>query len=356
MMLTRRWDKTRMPSRHVTAGPGRAPHRSYHYAMGLTEDEINQPFIGVATCWNEAAPCNIALSRQAQSVKKGVSETGGTPREFTTITVTDGIAMGHQGMKSSLVSRDLIADSVELTVRGHCYDALVGLAGCDKSLPGMTMAMLRLDEYALSAIAVPGRVRGPLPRRAMRTWSSSGMNCGQSPCWPGVRMLVTGRHRRSAARWILVLRPPRDRPSASRRARPGGFLSFRDAPCDQFGGQFVPGSGRVLVRADHGGIGAEGPVRAFGLVAPGPEPSGSSARSRPVTSGDAGYRRSSSARTPRAGHATGSRSGSGTRSRSPHAGDRTTGAPPRIGGHHRQQPLPFLIGQVMTIQPIIHPP
>ncbi len=159
-MLTRRWDKSRMPSRHVTVGPGRAPHRSYYYAMGLTEDEIDQPFVGVATCWNEAAPCNIALSRQAQSVKKGVSEAGGTPREFTTITVTDGIAMGHQGMKSSLVSRDLIADSVELTMRGHCYDALVGLAGCDKSLPGMMMAMLRLNVpsvFMYGGSILPGR-------------------------------------------------------------------------------------------------------------------------------------------------------------------------------------------------------
>jgi dihydroxy-acid dehydratase len=131
--------------------------------MGLTEDEINQPFVGVATCWNEAAPCNIALSRQAQSVKKGVSEAGGTPREFTTITVTDGIAMGHQGMKSSLVSRDLIADSVELTVRGHCYDALVGLAGCDKSLPGMMMAMLRLNipsVFMYGGSILPGKFKG----------------------------------------------------------------------------------------------------------------------------------------------------------------------------------------------------
>jgi dihydroxy-acid dehydratase len=162
-MLTRRWDKSRMPSRHVTVGPSRAPHRSYYYAMGLTEDEIDQPFVGVATCWNEAAPCNIALSRQAQSVKKGVSEHGGTPREFTTITVTDGIAMGHQGMKSSLVSRDLIADSVELTVRGHCYDALVGLAGCDKSLPGMMMAMLRLNVpsvFMYGGSILPGKFKG----------------------------------------------------------------------------------------------------------------------------------------------------------------------------------------------------
>jgi dihydroxy-acid dehydratase len=131
--------------------------------MGLTEAEIDQPFVGVATCWNEAAPCNIALSRQAQSVKKGVSETGGTPREFTTITVTDGIAMGHQGMKSSLVSRDLIADSVELTMRGHCYDALVGLAGCDKSLPGMMMAMLRLNVpsvFMYGGSILPGKFKG----------------------------------------------------------------------------------------------------------------------------------------------------------------------------------------------------
>jgi dihydroxy-acid dehydratase len=162
-MLTKRWDKSRLPSRHVTVGPDRAPHRSYYYAMGLTEDEINQPFVGVATCWNEAAPCNIALSRQAQSVKRGVQEAGGTPREFTTITVTDGIAMGHQGMKSSLVSRDCIADSVELTVRGHAYDALVGLAGCDKSLPGMMMAMLRLNVPAVfmyGGSILPGQHRG----------------------------------------------------------------------------------------------------------------------------------------------------------------------------------------------------
>ncbi len=162
-MLTKRWDKSRLPSRHVTEGPGRAPHRSYYYAMGLTEDEINQPFVGVATCWNEAAPCNIALSRQAQSVKRGVAEAGATPREFTTITVTDGIAMGHQGMKSSLVSREVIADSVELTVRGHCYDALVGLAGCDKSLPGMMMAMLRLNVpsvFMYGGSILPGRYKG----------------------------------------------------------------------------------------------------------------------------------------------------------------------------------------------------
>src|SRR6202035_2392495 len=134
-------DKSRLPSRHVTVGPERAPHRAFLYSMGLSEEQINQPLVGVATTWNEAAPCNIALARQAQAAKKGVAAARGTPREFTTITVTDGIAMGHAGMKSSLISREIIADSVELTMRGHCYDALVGLAGCDKSLPGMMMAM-----------------------------------------------------------------------------------------------------------------------------------------------------------------------------------------------------------------------
>ena len=160
---TRSIPKKRLPSRHVTEGPARAPHRSYLYAMGLTEKEIHQPLVGVATCWNEAAPCNIALSRQAQAAKKGVSEAGGTPREFATITVTDGIAMGHEGMKSSLVSRDLIADSVELTMRGHCYDALVGLAGCDKSLPGMMMSMIRLNVpsvFVYGGTILPGRFQG----------------------------------------------------------------------------------------------------------------------------------------------------------------------------------------------------
>src|SRR5437660_9578344 len=138
-------DKAHLPSRHVTEGPERAPHRSFFYAMGVTEAQLAQPLVGVVTTWNEAAPCNIALSRQAQAAKKGVSAASGTPREFTTITVTDGIAMGHAGMKASLISREVIADSVELTMRGHCYDARAGLAGCDKSLPGMMMAMVRLN-------------------------------------------------------------------------------------------------------------------------------------------------------------------------------------------------------------------
>ena len=156
-------DKARLPSRHVTVGPERAPHRAFLYSMGLTDAQIAQPLVGVATTWNEAAPCNIALARQAQVAKKGVAAAGGTPREFTTITVTDGIAMGHAGMKSSLVSREVIADSVELTMRGHCYDALVGLAGCDKSLPGLMMAIVRLNVPAVfmyGGSILPGRFKG----------------------------------------------------------------------------------------------------------------------------------------------------------------------------------------------------
>ena len=157
------FNKHKLPSRHVTEGPARAPHRSYYYAMGMTEEEIHQPLVGVATCWNEAAPCNISLNRQAQSVKGGVKKAMGTPREFTSITVTDGIAMGHEGMRSSLASRDAIADTVELTMRGHCYDAIVGLAGCDKSLPGMMMAMVRLNTpsvFIYGGSILPGRYQG----------------------------------------------------------------------------------------------------------------------------------------------------------------------------------------------------
>ena len=158
-----RIDKAKLPSRHTTIGPERAPHRSFLYAMGLSEEAIAQPFVGVVSTWNEAAPCNITLSRQAQAAKRGVIAGGGTPREFTTITVTDGIAMGHSGMKASLVSREVIADSVELTVRGHCYDALVGIAGCDKALPGLMMAMLRLNVpsvFLYGGSILPGRFRG----------------------------------------------------------------------------------------------------------------------------------------------------------------------------------------------------
>ena len=158
-----KFDKSKLPSRHVSVGVKSAPHRSMYHAMGLKNEDIEKPFVGVATTWNEAAPCNITLSRQAQSAKKGVKLAGGTPREFTTITVTDGIAMGHAGMKSSLISREIIADSVELTMRGHCYDALVGLAGCDKSLPGLMMVMLRLNVpsvFIYGGSILPGKFKG----------------------------------------------------------------------------------------------------------------------------------------------------------------------------------------------------
>ena len=158
-----KFNKKKLPSRHTSLGPDKAPQRSFYYAMNLTEKEVAKPFVGVVTTWNEAAPCNIALMRQAQSVKKGVKTSGGTPREFCTITVTDGIAMGHEGMKSSLISRDVIADSTELTVRGHCYDALVGVAGCDKSLPGLMMAMVRLNVpsvFIYGGSILPGRFNG----------------------------------------------------------------------------------------------------------------------------------------------------------------------------------------------------
>ncbi len=156
-------NKKKLPSRHTSLGPDRAPHRSFYYAMGETEQDVAKPFVGVVSTWNEAAPCNTALMRQAQSVKKGVKQFGGTPREFCTITVTDGIAMGHEGMKSSLISREIIADSAELTVRGHCYDALVGIAGCDKSLPGLMMSMLRLNVpsvFIYGGSILPGRYKG----------------------------------------------------------------------------------------------------------------------------------------------------------------------------------------------------
>jgi len=165
-----KFDKSKLPSRYVTNSHGCEGRKTmlYNiktdlYPQGLTDEDLSSPFVGVVSAWNEAAPCNIALQRQAQPAKKGVKDAGGTPREFTTITVTDGIANGHQGMKSSLVSREVIADSIEVTVRGHCYDALVGIAGCDKSLPGMMMAMCRLNVpsvFMYGGSILPGRFKG----------------------------------------------------------------------------------------------------------------------------------------------------------------------------------------------------
>ncbi len=233
-MDARVFDKKKLPSRHVTEGPERAPHRSYLYAMGLTREQIHQPFVGVASCWNEAAPCNISLMRQAQAVKKGVAAAGGTPREFCTITVTDGIAMGHQGMKSSLVSRDVIADSVELTMRGHCYDALVGLAGCDKSLPGMMMAMLRLNVpsiFIYGGSILPGTFHGK-PVTVQDLFEAVGkfpsaifrqrISTNSKP-WPVLRRAPAARNsppirwRRSPRRsaWPCPIRPAPRRPTKS---------------------------------------------------------------------------------------------------------------------------------------------
>ena len=161
--MTRTFDKSRLPSRHVSVGPERSPHRSYYYAMGISEEDIARPFVALASAGNNSAPCNTTLDAQADAAQAGVIAGGGMPRRFNTITVTDGIAMGHQGMKSSLVSREVIADSVEISVRGHCYDALVGFAGCDKSLPGMMMAMLRLNIpsiFVYGGSILPGSYHG----------------------------------------------------------------------------------------------------------------------------------------------------------------------------------------------------
>ena len=132
-------------SRNVVEGTARSPHRAMYKAMGLNDSDLSKQFIGVCHTGNEATPCNIHLPQLALEAKRGVSDTGATPREFSTIAVSDGIAMGHEGMKSSLISREIIADSIEVMVRAHQYDALVGIAGCDKSLPGTMMAMARLN-------------------------------------------------------------------------------------------------------------------------------------------------------------------------------------------------------------------
>ena len=145
------------------AGYHRAPARAYLRAMGLTDDDISRPIVGVASAWNEATPCNVHLMRLAGWAKEGVKAAGGTPREFATIAVTDGIAMGYEGMKASLVSREVIADSVELMMMAHGYDALVAIAGCDKSLPGMLMAMARLNVpsvFLYGGTIKPGQYRG----------------------------------------------------------------------------------------------------------------------------------------------------------------------------------------------------
>ncbi|MCS6767762.1 MAG: dihydroxy-acid dehydratase [Candidatus Nitrosocaldus sp.] len=146
-------------SRKTVEGPERAPHRAMYKAMGLTDEEIARPFVGVSHSGNEATPCNIHLGRLAEYAKAGVRDANGTARIFATIAVSDGIAMGHEGMKASLISREVIADSIELMVHAHQYDALVCIAGCDKSLPGSMMAMARLNipsAFVYGGTMVPG--------------------------------------------------------------------------------------------------------------------------------------------------------------------------------------------------------
>jgi len=155
--------KMEISSRNVVEGTARSPHRAMYKAMGLTDDDLSKPFVGVCHTGNEATPCNIHLPGLAQKAKDGVKDAGATPREFSTIAVSDGIAMGHEGMKSSLVSREVIADSIELMVRAHQYDALVGIAGCDKSLPGTMMAMARLNipsVFVYGGTIMPGMLDG----------------------------------------------------------------------------------------------------------------------------------------------------------------------------------------------------
>src|ERR671926_1278690 len=134
-----------LPSRTVVEGPSRAPHRAMFKAMGLKNTDLERPIVGASSTCNEATPCNLHLGKLAQMAKEGIKDAGCTPREFTTIAVSDAIAMGHEGMKASLVSREVIADSIEIMVRAHQYDAVVGISGCDKSLPGTLMAMGRLN-------------------------------------------------------------------------------------------------------------------------------------------------------------------------------------------------------------------
>ncbi len=153
----------KISSRNVVEGPSRAPHRAMYKAMGLTDNDLGKPFIGISHTGNEATPCNIHLGRLAQRAKDGVKDAGGTPREFATIAVSDGIAMGHEGMKASLVSREIIADSIEIMIRAHQYDGLVGIAGCDKSLPGTMMAMARLNipsVFVYGGTIMPGIYEG----------------------------------------------------------------------------------------------------------------------------------------------------------------------------------------------------
>src|SRR5256886_8631893 len=150
-------------SRIITEGPERAGARAMLKAIGFTDDDLARPIIGVANTWIETMPCNYHLRRLAVKVKEGIRAAGGTPMEFNTIAISDGVTMGTEGMKASLVSREVIADSIELAGRGYCFDGVVALSGCDKTIPGTVMALARLDRPSLMIYGgsiMPGQYKG----------------------------------------------------------------------------------------------------------------------------------------------------------------------------------------------------
>ena len=153
---------TRRRSRQVVEGPDRAAARSYLYSIGLSDEDLQKPIVGVANTWIGTMPCNFHLRRLSAKVMEGIRAAGGTPLEYNTIAISDGITMGTEGMKTSLVSREVIADSIELVARGHLFDAVVTLSGCDKTIPGTVMALARLDVPSLMIYGgsiAPGRFR-----------------------------------------------------------------------------------------------------------------------------------------------------------------------------------------------------
>ncbi|MDH5725504.1 MAG: dihydroxy-acid dehydratase [Nitrospira sp.] len=156
-------DETKLQSHDLLIGPGRAPARAMLKAVGLTDEDLTKPLVGVANTWIEVMPCNFHLRRLSERVKAGIRAAGGTPIEYNTIAVSDGISMGTEGMKASLISREVIADSIELVARGHLFDAVVALSGCDKTIPGTVMALARLNLPSLMLYGgsiMPGQFQG----------------------------------------------------------------------------------------------------------------------------------------------------------------------------------------------------
>ena len=235
-----RFDKTRLPSRYVTEGPEKAPMRAMMLGTGLAPEDLDKPLIGIATTWSKSSPCNMPLHDQAQFVKTGVREAGGTPFEFTSASVTDGIANGHRGMKASLVSRELVAESIELVVRGHCYDAIVGLAGCDKTLPGVMMAMVRLNVpsvFLYGGSLLPGHL--------------DGRQVGVVEVFEGVGSYTGGKIGRDELRRLEMAACP------TIGACPGQYTASTMAAVSEAMGIALPGSGFVpAVDAKRGAIAA----------------------------------------------------------------------------------------------------